>query len=146
MNLKAVVNYEHIHELRLMFPNDDKRYVGITFMLRSSSSEAAKAVVRKHINDQFKSKGVQRKMSAESAEANELETLASSIASWKWEKSDPSAPDANDGEQADWNGDENPTLTMSLAMQVLDVPWIYRQVKVAVTDDSNFMPSLQNPS
>jgi hypothetical protein len=146
MNLKALVVYEHIHELRLAFPNNADRYVGITMGLRSSSSEAAKAVVRKHINDQFKSKGVQRKMTAEGAEANELETLASSIAWWKWEKSDPSSPDADDASQADWEGDVEPKLTMSLAMLVLDVPWIYRQVKVAVTDDSNFMPSLQNPS
>jgi hypothetical protein len=144
MNLKAIVNYEHIHPLRLMFPNDENRYVGITFGLRSSSSEAAKAVVRKHINDSLKVKGVQRKMTAEGAEANELETLASSIASWVWEKSDPSAPGLDDGEQADWNGDTDPKLTMSLAMEVLDVPWIYRQVKVAVNADENFMPSLQD--
>lgn len=145
MNLKSIVNYEHVHELRLMFPNDPDRYVGITLGLRSSSSEAAKAVVRKHLNESFKTKGVQRKATAEGMEANELETLASSIVWWKWEKGDPSAPDKDDGEQADWNGDSDPKLTMSLAMQVLDVPWIYRQVKVAVTDDSNFMPSLQNP-
>jgi hypothetical protein len=145
MNLKAIVNYEHIHELRLMYPNNENRYVGITFGLRSSSSEAAKAVVRKHINDSLKVKGVQRKMTAEGAEANELETLASSVAWWKWEIGDESAPGANDGEQADWDGDADPKLTMSLAMKVLDVPWIYRQVKVAVSDDSNFMPSLQTP-
>ena len=40
-NLKALVNYEMLHELRLSYPNDEKRYVGITMMLRSSSSEAA---------------------------------------------------------------------------------------------------------
>jgi hypothetical protein len=113
-------------------------------MLRSSSSEAAKAVIRKHINDNLKTKGVQRKATAENAESNELEQLAASIASWKWEKGDPSAPELDDGEQAEWDGDADPKLTMSLAMQILDVPWIYRQVKVAVSADENFMPSLQN--
>jgi hypothetical protein len=144
LNLKAIVNYESLYELRLCYPNNENRYVGITMMLRSSSSEAAKAVIRKHINDNLKTKGVQRKATAENAESNELEQLAASIASWKWEKGDPSAPELDDGEQAEWDGDADPKLTMSLAMQILDVPWIYRQVKVAVSADENFMPSLQN--
>lgn len=90
MDIANVVVYEHIHELRVTFPNSD-RYLGLTIGVRNASSEAAKAAMRKQENDRQKtSRNKQKKMSAEVQEQNELELTASTIAWWRWEKSGPS--------------------------------------------------------
>lgn len=166
MDIGKLVNYEHIHEYRVTFPNSE-RYCGITVGLRSESSETSKAVIRKHLNDQFQVKGRQRKQTAEAVEAQELEKIASTIAWWKWEKSDPSdearaamakaAEQAkkdnktedeiaeivsaiDDSEQASYNGDSNPELSIKLVVNMLtNVNWLYSQLKVAGGDVENFM-------
>lgn len=158
MDIGKLVNYEHIHEYRVTFPNSE-RYCGITVGLRSESSEASKAVIRKHLNEQFQVKGRQRKQTAEAVEAQELEKIASTIAWWKWEKSDPSdeakaamakakqegksedeIAALDDSEQASYNGDSEPELSVKLVVNMLtNVNWLYSQLKVAGGDVENFM-------
>lgn len=156
-NLKALVNYEHIETHRLTYPNSD-RWTGITMGIRSSSSEAAKAVARKHLDDQLKLKGRQRKTTSKEVEANELESVASTIAWCTFEKGEPSDESKalmakareegkseeeiaalDDSETFDWNGSIPDKITMDIAMEMVEVPWIYRQVKLKGDDVENFM-------
>lgn len=158
MDIATLVNYERIYPLKITYPNSD-RWTGITVGLRSESSERAKAVVRKHLNDSIQGKGRQRKPTAEAAEGQELERTASTIAWWKWEVGDPSdeakfkmdearkegkseeeIAKLSDATQATYNGSSDPELTMENAIVMLrTLNWFYSQIKVGNGDVENFM-------
>jgi len=158
MDIAAVVVYEHVHELKVTFPNSD-RYLGLRMGIRNASSEASKAAMRRQENERQKSsRNKQKKMSAEVQEQNELELTAATIAWWKWEKGDPSEKSKaamalaraagksddeiaalDDSSVAQYNGAQ-PELSMPVAVEILDkVSFIYAQVKGASIDVENFM-------
>ncbi len=183
-NLKTLVNYEHVVPYDVTFPNSDRK-IGMQVGIRSASSERAKAVSRKWTNDQFAGgKGRQKKYTAEHAEKQELETIASTLAWVKWTMGDPSdeskafmiearakaeadirtslkdqehSPDEieavveskraeietlvqaqNDASMGEWDG-KQPEMTMELAMEMVEVAWLYSQFKVCGIDVENFM-------
>lgn len=141
MDIGSVVVYEHVHELRVTFPNSDK-YLGLTLGVRSSSSEAVKAMMRKLENQRMLSgRAKQKKVTAEDMVQNELETTAACIASCKWEAGDKDVAGDGLGESATYGG-ETPDLSknVAVAMELLDkVSFIYAQVKEASTNLENFM-------
>lgn len=145
MDIGKVVVYERVHELRVTYPNSDRR-TGLVMGIRSASSEQAKAVMRKHTNDQFQSRGRQKRLTAELAEQQELETTASCIAWWKWEAGDKDRAGDGQGSEASYGG-RKPDLDMDVAVEILGkVNWLYAQVKEASTNVENFMETPSNVS
>jgi hypothetical protein len=128
MDIGKIVVYEHIFELVVTLPNSDIP-TGLVMGIRSASSEQCKAIMRKHTNDQAQgNRAKQKRITAEQLENNELESVAASIAWWRW-----------DGD-ATYNG-EKPEFSMKIAVEILgEVNWLYAQVKEAGINLENFMP------
>lgn len=144
MDVNAVVNYEKLFSLTVLHPITDEPF-GLTMQIRSSGSEACKAIYRKHADDILDMRYRGKRPKGKQAEKEELERTAACIASWDWGKA-PDKTTKDDegnvvtipGDQATFNG-EKPPLTIVKAIEVLDkVPWIYAQVKEAADRLENF--------
>ena len=139
MDISGIVNYENLFPLDVMHPITDEP-IGLTMEIRSSGSEACKAIYRKHADDVHEMRYKGKRPKGKQAEKEELERTAACIASWNWGKTEDKEVDGSivPGEEATFHG-EKPTLTISKAIEILDkVPWIYAQVKEAADKLENF--------
>jgi hypothetical protein len=124
MDIASRVNYEFLYPLELRDPDTDEP-LGIVFQIRSSGSDAAKKVLREHTDKNIQRLVKGRQPTAEQREVEELERVASYIASWDWGPHD-------------WKG-AKPALSMKMAIEVLsEAPWIFDAVDGAARKVSNF--------
>lgn len=141
MDLSSRVNYELLFKLAILDPVTDEP-TGLSMMIRSAGSEAAKAVLRKHTNKNLERRIKNKMPKSEQIEAEELEKAASYIASWDW-GTDPKSGEANTyGVGADGRKLPPPELSMKAAIEVLEAQgWIFAQVVEAANKTTNFSPS-----
>ena len=124
MELSGIVNYERLFTLKLVHPVTDEP-LGITFKIRSAGSKEAKAILRKHIDENLEYQRKNKTIKGEMLERQEAEKAASWIASWDW------------GDHTYKN--TKPVLSMETAVQILMAEgWIYNQVSEAANTIANF--------
>lgn len=100
--------------------------IGITVELHSPDSDVVKAVQRKWQNRAMKKRG--EGFTADDIDAQAVETLCASIATWEW------------AEGLDWQG-EKPDDSHAFKKRVLSSPsgaFIFRQIDKALADESLF--------
>ena len=125
MDLSKVVDADQLYTLDVLHPVTDEP-VGITAKIRSAGSTEAKRVLREHTNKLLERRIKGKNPKAEQIEAQELEKVASYIASWDW--------GAND-----WNGKKPDMTIVKEAVKVLDeAGWIYGQIVEAANKIENF--------
>jgi len=126
MEIKGIVDYEHLFTLDLKHPATD-RPIGITIQIRSAESEAAKRILRQHTDKNLERRIKNKLPKADQIVQEELEKAASYIASWDW------GSNTYEG--------KTPELSMKTAMHILEKEgWIYAQVVEAATKIENFTP------
>lgn len=124
MDVATLVNYEFLYDLDIRHPTTDEP-IGVKMKIRSSGSDQAKAILRKHTDKNLERRIKGRMPKSEQMETEELERVASYIAGWDW------------GEN-NFHG-EVPVLTMKKAVQILDeLGWMYGQIKEAAENVTNF--------
>ena len=129
MEISGLVEYERLFKLDLLHPATDEP-VGVVFQIRSAGSKEAKAVLRRHIDENAELAQNGKTASHAVRERQEAEKAASYIASWDW------------GEN-EWQG-EKPVLTMEKAAEILQAEgWIWAQVTKAATKIANFTQALE---
>jgi len=134
LDLSGRVNYELLFKLAILDPVTDEP-TGLSMMIRSAGSEAAKAVLRKHTNKNLERRIKNKMPKSEQIEAEELEKAASYIASWDW------GANPKTGEPNTYKG-EVPELSMKKAIGILEEQgWIFAQVVEAANKTTNFSPS-----
>lgn len=132
MELSGLVEYERLYKLDLLHPVTDAP-LGITFQIRSAGSREAKAVLRKHTDENTERAQKRKIIKGSVLEHQELEKAASYIASWDW------------GDNT-WNGTK-PELSMKTAIDILEAEgWIYAQVTEAASTIANFTATSEQPS
>jgi len=132
MEIKGLVDYEFLYDLELRNPHTDEP-LGIKMKLRSSGSETAKAILRKHTDKNLERRIKGRMPKADQMETEELERVASYIASWDW------------GENT-YKG-ESPVLSMKKAVSILEGEgWMFGQIKEAAENVTNFSPTSETNS
>lgn len=134
MDLSSRVNYELLFKLAILDPVTDKP-TGVSMMIRSAGSEAAKAVLRDHTDKSLERRIKNKTPKSEQLEAEELEKAASYIVSWDW------GANPKTGEPNTYKG-EVPELSMKKAIGLLEEQgWIFAQVVEAANKIANFSPS-----
>lgn len=124
MEVSGVLDYERLFALELLHPVTEAP-IGVTFQIRSAGSKEAKAVLRKHTDENTERAQKRKIIKGSVLEQQELEKAASYIASWNWGTNT-------------WRGAE-PELSMKLAIEILEAEgWIYAQVAEAATTIANF--------
>jgi hypothetical protein len=133
MELGSIVAYEQLYTLHLKHPATGED-TGVTFKIRSASSEEAKKVLLRHVNENYERQIMAQPTSAETRLREELEKAASYIESWDWGVD-------KDGQPNKING-ETPELTMEKAIAILEKQgWIFGQVTRAANNIANFTPA-----
>jgi len=131
LEISNLVDYEQLFALELKHPKTDEP-LGITFQIRSSGSERAKEVQRKHTDKNLERLMKRKTLTSDRVETEELEKAASYIASWDW-GSDPKTGEPN------LYAGTVPELTMKTAIAILDKEgWIFGQVVEAASKLENF--------
>lgn len=124
MDISTLYNYERLFPLELVFPHTDEK-TGIVLQVRSASSDEAKAIIRKHIDDVTERQQRGKLVKGSMRLRQELEKAASWIAGWDW------------GEHS-YKG-EKPEFSFKKAVEILDrEDWIYAQVAEAANNLANF--------
>ncbi|MDI1261735.1 MAG: hypothetical protein PS018_00565 [bacterium] len=132
MDIASRYDYEKTFALELVFPDTEEK-TGIVFQIRSASSDAAKKVIRKHLDDVTERQQRGKLVKGEMRLRQELEKAASWIAGWDW------------GEHT-YQG-EKPEHSFRKAVEVLDrEDWIYVQVSEAANALANFTSGPQTPA
>lgn len=124
MDIAKRVNYESTFEYEVTDPQDGTG-TGLFLDLRSSSSDAVKAVSRKHIDFISNQQRSNKPVKVETLEKQVIEKLVASVADWRWEG------------DASFNG-EKLEFTTENVRKVLEVDWIFDQVNKQVGDIENF--------
>lgn len=127
MDIAKLVNYESTFEYEVTDPKTGEG-TGLFLDLRSASSEAVKAVSRKHIDFISAQQRANKNVKVEVLERQVIEKLVASVADWRWEG------------DAEFNG-EKPEFTAANVQKVLEVDWIFDQVNKQVGDIENFTKS-----
>lgn len=132
MDISKLVNSEDLFKLELLSPVDESP-LGITFMVRSSESDAVKKIVREHGDKLLASR--KKKLTISKVEDEYLDKAAAAIASWDW-----GAHEWGEGKGA-------PVLSFAKAREVVETAnWIYDQVAAASEDRANFTKTSEKPS
>jgi hypothetical protein len=132
MEISSLYNYEQLFTLDLVRP-DTEEPLGITFKIRSASSNEAKAIVRKHLDDITERQQRGKLVKGDMRLRQELEKAASWIAGWDW------------GEHT-YKG-EKPEFSFKKALQILESEdWIYAQVSEAANNLANFTMASGKPA
>lgn len=127
MDIAKRVNYESTFEYEVTDPQTGAG-TGLFLDLRSSSSDAVKAVTRKHIDFISAQQRANKSVKVETLEKQVIEKLVASVAGWRW-----------DGE-ASFNG-EKLDHTPENVRKVIEVDWIFDQINKQVGDIENFTKS-----
>lgn len=140
MDLSSRVNNELLFKLDILDPVTDEP-TGLSMMIRSAGSEAAKAILRKQTNKNLERRIKNKLPKSEQIEAEELEKAASYIASWDWGVDHKGEPNGY-GKDAEGKALPPPSLSMKTAIKVLEEQgWIFAQVVEAANKTTNFSPS-----
>ncbi|HEV7253880.1 MAG TPA: hypothetical protein VGN97_12410 [Mesorhizobium sp.] len=132
MDIAGIYNYETLFPLELTRP-DTEEPLGITFQIRSASSDEAKRVLRKHVDEVTERQQRGKLVKGEMRLRQELEKAASWIASWDW------------GEHT-YQG-EKPEFSFKKALAILErEDWIYAQVSEAANKLANFTSAPPTPA
>lgn len=132
MEISGIVEYERLFELNILHPVTEKP-IGITCQIRSAASREAKAVLRKHTDENLERSQKRKLIKGSVLERQEVEKAASYIASWDW------------GENT-WQGNV-PGDDFASKVAVLEAEgWIFGQVVEAATTVANFSTTSGNDS
>lgn len=132
MEISGIVEYERLFELEILHPVTEKP-IGITCKIRSAASNEAKAVLRKHTDENLERSQKRKLIKGSVLERQEIEKAASYIASWDW------------GENT-WQG-RVPGDDFASKVDVLEAEgWIFGQVVEAATTVANFSTTSGNGS
>ena len=124
MEVSGIIEYERLFSLELLHPSTEEP-LGIKLQIRSAASKEAKAVLRKHLDENTERTQKRKLIKGSVLEQQELEKTASYIASWDWGSNT-------------WRG-KKPEFSMASAIEILEAEgWIYGQVSEAANTIANF--------
>lgn len=132
MEVSGIIEYERLYTLELLHPSTEEK-IGITMQIRSAGSKEAKAVLRKHADENTERAQKRKIIKGSVLEQQELEKAASYIASWDWGKNT-------------WR-ETKPEFSNATAIDLLEAEgWIYAQVSEAATTIANFTTASEKTS
>jgi hypothetical protein len=124
MDISGLFEHERLFNLDLLHPATEKP-LGIQFNIRSSESDEAKRVERRHLDDTLERTQRGKLVKADAAIRRENEKAASYIAGWDW------------GDNT-YKG-EKPEFSFAKALEIIEAEsWIYSQVIEAAKKLANF--------
>lgn len=130
MDLTKLADYELLYPLDILWKD---KPTGLKMQIRSMSSDAVKAVSRKHSRNNVVKVQKGKLLDGEQLEDATVEKAAACIASWEW------TGDAH-------YGGEKPALSMAVAMDMLKKwDWIYDQVVEAANNLDFFSAGSPKP-
>ncbi|MFA7308185.1 MAG: hypothetical protein WC026_16105 [Hyphomicrobium sp.] len=83
MDLSKIVSYETTFPLKLRHPKTSEE-IGVTFHIRSESSDIVKRLVRQQLDDNAARAAQGEKLRASDFEKQEIARAAAFVASWDW--------------------------------------------------------------
>lgn len=125
MSIGNIVNYETTFTLELEHPVTGEE-IGVSFEVRSASSDESKATQRRQLDFISKQKQRNKEVNISTFEQFEKEKAAACIADWDWK-----------GQELH-KGEGVLECTKENIMKAMNIDWIFDQVTRAAKDIANF--------